>query len=99
MLRYPAILHQDGNDFWVEFPDFPEATTHGALAQGDNPVLLAQACLADAILFRLMACEPLPDPSSIKPEHLPVSPALSPEQATRMSDALTRRRGTASQHP
>lgn len=77
-LTYPARVHPDEGAFWVEFPDFPDATACGTIGDHD-PAAAAAQCLAGIILLRVQEGQPLPEPSPIQPGDLAVSPRLPPE--------------------
>jgi len=69
MFVYPAIFHQEGNAYWVEFPDLP-----GCQSFGDTlPETMAEAqeALAAYVLTMLEQGKPLAQPSDIG--------AISPE--------------------
>lgn len=69
MFVYPAIFHQEGNAYWVEFPDLP-----GCQSFGDTlPETMAEAqeALAAYVLTLLEQGKPLAQPSDIG--------AISPE--------------------
>ena len=72
MLRYPAILHTEGDGFWIEFPDFPGSYTWGGA--GDDPEDLAANCLADSVSSLMRESQPLPLPSTVAAPTFLVSP-------------------------
>ena len=69
MFVYPAIFHQEGNAYWVEFPDLPGCQSFGdALPE---TMAEAQEALAAYVLTLLEQGKPLAQPSDIG--------AISPE--------------------
>jgi antitoxin HicB len=73
---YPASVHreEEGNGFFVRFPDLPEALTSG----DDLPDALAQAadCLAEAVAGRIRRGDPIPSPSRLKRGQHPIGVPL-----------------------
>lgn len=51
-MEYPAIVHREGDTFWIEIPGFPEASTRGAVNE-DDPNALAQELLEVSVLCRI----------------------------------------------
>ena len=63
MFVYPAIFHQEGNAYWVEFPDLPGCQSFGdALPE---TMAEAQEALAAYVLTLLEQGKPLAQPSDI----------------------------------
>lgn len=71
-IDYPAIVHIEDDQFWIEFPDFPEAGTYGYGIE-DDPATLAEDCLLDAIAARLEFNQFLPIPSVVETGQMSVS--------------------------
>ena len=60
MVAYPAIVHQEDDQYWVEFPDVP-----GCFSSADTlPELLTHAADALGLMLSEIA-EPMPSPSDI----------------------------------
>lgn len=60
-LFYPAIFHQEGQGFWVSFPDLPECFTEGE--NRDQAYEMAVDALGLALVSRKEGKEVLPVPS------------------------------------
>jgi len=73
MLRYPAVVHTEGDSFWIEFPDFPATYTYGDI-KTDDPAEFAANCLADSLLFLMKEGKPIPEPSRAADASLLISP-------------------------
>lgn len=74
-LRWRAVVHPDGDAYWVELPDFPEQHDRARYADVP-PEQLAANLLASAIIDRLGAHEDLPCPSDRQGSELFVLPRL-----------------------
>ena len=61
---YPAIVHPEGNSFWVEFPNLPGCQTYGNTL--NETIGFAQEALAGYILTLLEEGKELPTPSGIE---------------------------------
>ncbi|MEI8396581.1 MAG: type II toxin-antitoxin system HicB family antitoxin [Rhodospirillaceae bacterium] len=72
MLRYPAIMHNDDDGFWIEFPDFPGSYTWGGAEE--IPEEAAANCLADSLLFLMQEGKPLPEPTAVSEASFLVAP-------------------------
>lgn len=68
MLKYPALIHDDPDGYWVEFPDFP-----GCVTQGDTMEELIENALDALTLFLDISpdeIEKIPEPSKIAGENI-----------------------------
>lgn len=81
---YPVIVHPvEGGAFWIELPDFPEATTRGRFGI-DDPAKDAADLLETAIQFRKFDGRsiPLPTPATdlpIRPNGQHIVVAIDPD--------------------
>lgn len=67
---YPALFHEEGNGFWVSFPDISEAFTEGRSM--DTAVEKAKDALGSSLVFSEKEHSEFPkpsDPRSIKVEN------------------------------
>lgn len=60
-LRYRAVIHPDGDEYWVGSPDFPEMAGRARYAD-IAPEAMAADCLAYAIIEPLHHRQDLPFP-------------------------------------
>lgn len=63
-LFYPAIFHEEGEGFWVSFPDFPECLTEGE--DMDDAYRMAVDALGLAITSRKAEKMSIPTPTRPK---------------------------------
>lgn len=60
-LRYRAVIHPDGDEYWVGSSDFPEMAGRARYADM-APEMMAADCLAYVIIERLHHRQDLPFP-------------------------------------
>lgn len=64
---YPAIFHEEGNTYWVEFPDLEGCHTYGSSI--NETMEAAQEALAGYLLTLLEQGAPIASPSDISSLH------------------------------
>lgn len=64
VITYPAIFHQEGEDFWVEFPDLDGCQSFGSTL--NETISAAQEALTGYVLTILEEGQDLKQPSDIR---------------------------------
>lgn len=73
-MRYPVIIEKDGDCYMARFPDIPEALTGGDTHQ--ETLNNAKDALVTAFEFYFEDQRPVPPPSTIEGDSVPVPPSV-----------------------
>lgn len=67
MLKYPAIIHNDPDGLWVEFPDLQGCLTQGETM--DELLYMAKDAMSAMLSVMLDEGDEIPEPSRLKGEN------------------------------